>query len=140
MHLFIFEITQNYIIVFFKVIRRKQTSKISQSFTWKHKINESNAGVAAHYWIVCLYSKNVSYMNLFSVNYLISSGTCSTLKLRKQTISLLLQNKAIECVPASAYSLRFMTYPPSFIVFWQVVSRTNTTIVSKIKTSLCWFW
>ena len=46
---------------FFKVIRRKQTSKISQFFTCKHKINESNAKLPTHYWIVCLYSKNVSF-------------------------------------------------------------------------------
>ena len=61
MHSFIFEITQNYTIIFFKVIRRKQTSKISQFFTCKHKINESNAKVPTHYEIICSYSENVRY-------------------------------------------------------------------------------
>ena len=61
LHSFIFETTQkNYTIIFFKVMRRKQTSKISQFFTCKHKINEPNAKVPTHYWTVCLYSKNVS--------------------------------------------------------------------------------
>ena len=57
----IFEITQNYMVIFLKIMRRKQISKISQFFTCKHKINESNAKVPTHYWIVCLYSKNVSF-------------------------------------------------------------------------------
>ena len=56
-------------------------------------------------------------MFLFLTNPLISSGTCSTLKLSlftvKHTISLLLQNKTIQCVPTSAYSSRFITYAPS---------------------------
>ena len=34
-----FKITQNYIIVSLKIIRRKETSKINQSLTCKHKIN-----------------------------------------------------------------------------------------------------
>ena len=55
---FIFEIAQNYTVIFFKIIRRKQSRKISQFFTSKHKINESNAEVSTHYWIVYLYSKN----------------------------------------------------------------------------------
>ena len=58
---FIFKITQKYIIILFKVIGRKQTSKISQFFAGKLKINESNANAPTHYWIVCLYSKNVSF-------------------------------------------------------------------------------
>ena len=59
--LFIFEITQGYIVIFFKIIRGKQTSKINQSFACKHKINESNAEVSTHYWIVWLNSKNVCF-------------------------------------------------------------------------------
>ena len=61
LHPFIFEITQNYAVTFFKSRRRKQTSKIGQFFTCKHKMNESNAKVHTHYCIVCLYSKNVSF-------------------------------------------------------------------------------
>ena len=48
--------------------------------------------------------KMLAFIFLFPINSLISSGTCSTPKLLKQTISLLLQNKAIRCVPTSAYS------------------------------------
>ena len=46
---------------------------------------------------------------LFPLNSLISSGICSTPKLLKQTVSFLSQNKAIQCVPTSAYSSRFIT-------------------------------
>ena len=55
---------------------------------------------------------------LILTNSLISSGTCSTPKLSKETvllIILLLQKKAIQCVSTSAYSSRFITYAPSFI-------------------------
>ena len=61
LNLFIFEITQNYGVILFKVIRRKHVRKVSQFFTCKHKINESNAKVPTHYWIICLYLKHVSY-------------------------------------------------------------------------------
>ena len=57
---FICETTQNYIVNIFKPIKRRQTSKFRQIFT-KHKIIESSAKELTHYWIVCLYSKNVSY-------------------------------------------------------------------------------
>ena len=59
--------------------------------------------------------KMLAFMFVFPINSLISSGTYSTPKLLKQTISLLLQNKAIQCVPISAYSSRFITYALSFI-------------------------
>ena len=51
--------------------------------------------------------KMLAIIFLFPTIFLISSGTCSTPKLSKQTISLLLQNKEIQCVPTSAYSSRF---------------------------------
>ena len=40
---------------------RKQICIISQFFTCKHKINKSYAKVPTHYWIVFLYSKNISF-------------------------------------------------------------------------------
>ena len=58
---FIFEIIRNYIAILFKVMRRKQTSKISQFFTCEHKINKSNAKITTHYWIDYLHSKNVCF-------------------------------------------------------------------------------
>ena len=60
--------------------------------------------------------KMLASMFLFPTKSLLSSGTCSTPKLSKSTISLLLQNKAIQCVPTSAYSSRFITYAASFIL------------------------
>ena len=56
------------------------------------------------------YTRNMlAIMFLFPINYLISLGTCSTPKLSKQPNSLLLQNKAMQCVPASAYSSTIIT-------------------------------
>ena len=57
----------------------------------------------------------LAFIDFIPKNYLNSSGTCSTPKLSKQTISLLLQNKATQCLPTSAYLSRFITYAPSFI-------------------------
>ena len=59
--------------------------------------------------------KMFPFMFLFPINSLISLGTCSIPKLSKETTSFPLQNKAIQCVPTSAYSSRFVTYAPSFI-------------------------
>ena len=59
--------------------------------------------------------KMVAIMFLFPTNFLISSETCSTPKLPKETISFLLQDKAIQCEPTSSYSSRFITYAPYFI-------------------------
>ena len=54
---------------FFKVTRRKQASKINQTFTCKHKINESNGKVSTHYWIVWLNSKYVCFYVLMPSNF-----------------------------------------------------------------------
>ena len=67
--------------------------------------------------------KMLAFMFLFckaedegrSTNSLISSRICSTPKLSKKTIPFLLQNKAIQCVPTSTYSSRFISYVSSFI-------------------------
>ena len=60
LHSFIFEITQNYIVILFQVIRSKHGRKISHFSTCKHKINESNVKVPTHS-IACLYSKDISF-------------------------------------------------------------------------------
>ena len=68
----IFTIFENYTVIFFffLIIRRKETSIIIQSFTWKHKINEFNAEVSIHYWIVSLYSKYVCFYVFMLSNFL----------------------------------------------------------------------
>ena len=81
--LFIPKITQDYIIILFIIIRKKQTSVINWSFAHKYKINESNAEVSTHYWIVCLYSKYVYFYIFMPNKSSVSSGTCSTPKLSK---------------------------------------------------------
>ena len=63
-------------------MRRKQTSKISQFFTSKHKIKESIAEVSIIELFPCTW-KMLAFMFLFPINYLISSGTCPTPKLSK---------------------------------------------------------
>ena len=46
----------------------------------------------------------LAFMFLLPINSLISSGIFSTPKLLKETISFLLQNKAVQCVSVSACS------------------------------------
>ena len=58
---FLFKIRQNYSIIFLKIMWRKQIIIFSQSFSFKHKVNKSNKEVSAHYWIVCLCSKNICF-------------------------------------------------------------------------------
>ena len=53
--------------------------------------------------------KIFTFMFLLPMSYSISSGTCSIPALSKSTISVFLQNKAIQCVPRSAYSSRLIT-------------------------------
>ena len=61
-------------------------------------------------------------MFLCPINLLVSLGMCYTPKLSKQITSLFFKcnsidtYKAIQCVPAPAYSSRFITYVPCFII------------------------
>ena len=55
------EIIKNYFIIFLEIIRRKQASKISQTFSCKNEINESNTKVSKYYRTACLYSKYVCF-------------------------------------------------------------------------------
>ena len=64
--LLIFKITKNYIILFFKIIRKKQLSKINLSFACEHNVNESYGKVTTHYGIVCLNSKYVCFFVFMS--------------------------------------------------------------------------
>ena len=49
---------------------------------------------------------------LLPINLLISLGIYSIPKLSKQITSLVLTNKAIQCVPIFSYSSKFITYAP----------------------------
>ena len=55
-------------------------------------------------------------MSLCPLNLLIFLGTCSTPKLSKQKTPLFFTYKAMQCVPTSAYSSKFITYAP-FLLF-----------------------
>ena len=55
-------------------------------------------------------------MFLLPINLLISLGICSIPKLLKEITSFGLTNKAIQCVPVSSYSSKFITYAPFFIL------------------------
>ena len=74
-------------------------------------------------------------MFLFLTDFLISSGTCSTPKLLKQTISFLLQNKAIQFIPRFAYSSRFITYAPSFIFLDRLIFEKRS-----LNLGLLWYY
>ena len=135
------EITQNYIIIFLKIMWRKETSGISQFFTRKHKINESNAKIPTHYWIVCLYSKNVSYYvfipNKF-FNFFRNMFNTETIEINSFiSVTFLLQNKAVHCVPTSAYSPSFITYAPSFIVWGKLFVEKTPLNLGSFCQCLC---
>ena len=49
-----------------------------------------------------------------------SLETCSTPKESKKVISLFFTYKAIQCVPTSSYSSRFITYALFFIVLGEL--------------------
>ena len=115
LYLFVFKITENYTVFIIKMIRKKKIRIISQFFTCKDKINESNAEVTTHYWIICLYSKNVSfYISIFNKFFNFFKNMLSAEAIEINNF-ISLQNKAIQCVPVSAYSSRFITYSQSFI-------------------------
>ena len=61
--------------------------------------------------------KMLAFMFLFPTNYLISSGTCSTPKLLKQAISLLLHNKAIQSVVPTAHIHQGLFHKPHPLIF-----------------------
>ena len=112
LYLFIFKITQDYVITFFKIIRWKQTSKINQIFAYKHKFSESNAELSTHYWIVCLCSKYVCFYVFMSNKFFRNMFNPKTVKIKNFNIFIC---KAIQGAPTTAYSSRFITYAPSFI-------------------------
>ena len=61
------KIVSNYIIIFLKVIWWRKICKFSSGFSWKHKINKSNTKISKHYWIICLYSKNICFYFFITV-------------------------------------------------------------------------
>ena len=117
----------------------KKTSKISQFFTCKHKMNESNTKVPTHYWIVCLYSKNVNYYVFTPDKFFYFFRNLFNIKTIEITILLLLQKKAIQCVPTCAYSSRFITYAPSFYFFRQIIFWKNSIKSKFILITLLYF-
>ena len=126
LHLFIFEITQDCIIIFFKAIGRKQTSKISKLFPCKHKIDESNAKIPTHYWIFCLYSKNVSFYVFVPdkfFNFFRKVFNTITIKINNFTSFTKQSNPVCTyvCVFIKVYYLCPMLY-----FFRQIISRIHT--------------
>ena len=93
--------TQNYF-----TIRRKQTSKISQSLSCKYKIYESNTRYPQIMELSACILNMFFFVFLCAINLLISLGMAS----------LFFTYKAIQCVPPSAYSSRIITYATFFIV------------------------
>ena len=79
----IFEITQNYNVILFKVIRRK---KLVKSVSFLPASIKSLNPIQKYPHITELFActrKMLTIMFLFPTNSLISSGTCSTPKLSK---------------------------------------------------------
>ena len=88
--LFILKITQDYIVILLKIIRRKQNSLIILSFTCKHKMDDSNVEVSTHYWIGWWNSKYVCFYVFMSnkfVNFLRNMLNSNTVKINNFNIS-----------------------------------------------------
>ena len=90
---FIFKILQKYTIIFFKIIRRKQTSITNQSFNDKHKISESNAKVSTHCLIVWLYPKYACFYVFKFVNFFRNIFNSKTIKKNNFIIFTILSNQ-----------------------------------------------
>ena len=122
--------------VFLKSFGKKKICIFNQSFSFKHKINKSNTEVYTHYWIVCLYSKNVCFnviVNKF-FNFFRNMFYSKIIKISK---IIILTCKATQWVPISEYSSRFIIYAPSFIsvkLCSGKLSREKTTL------NLASFW
>ena len=63
------KVLSNYIIILFKNIWCKNIGKVCQSLGGKHKINKCNTKIYTHYWIICLYFKNICYNYRFINKY-----------------------------------------------------------------------
>ena len=68
------------------------------TFIFQHKINKSITKVSTYYWIAWLYSKIFIIKFLLLIDFLISYGICSTLKLSKYVRYLHIQS-----YPMSSY-------------------------------------
>ena len=123
LHSFSFKITHNYAVIFFKVIRRKQDCKISQFFTCKHKINESNAKVAAYYWIVCLYLKNV-WHDLFMPDkfYNFFRNILNTKTIKINDLLFVTKENNTVCTNICIF-IKVYYISPIFYFFRQIISR-----------------
>ena len=122
---FIFEITQNSIVILLKLIWENRLVKSVKFLLPSIKSMNPMQKYPHILELLACTRKMLAIMFLFLTNSLIYSGTSLTPKLTKQTISLLLQNKVIQCVPTSAYSSRFITYAPSFIILGRLSLEKN---------------
>ena len=91
-------------------------------------------------WFACIL-KMLATLFLFPGNsfmhFLISLGICSTPKLSKQVRLFLLQNNAVQCVPTSVYSPRFIMYAPSFIFLGKLfLQKTPLNLGSFVSQNL----
>ena len=112
---FIFEIRQNYTIAFLKIIWQNKfvesvvflpgtIKSINPIRKYPHSIESFSCTRKIFAFYVFVPNK---FLNLLSSMF--------NTKIIKINDSFLWQNKAIQCIPASLYSSRFITYTPSFI-------------------------
>ena len=85
-----------------KLFGEKKICVFSQSFSFEHKINNSNTEISTHYWIVYLYSKNIC----FNVFILRSRGQRTIRSRRVQRTTI---NKCFNFFRNMFYSKRIKT-------------------------------
>ena len=120
---------------FSKLFGEKRFVYSVKSLSFKHKINKSNTKISTNYWIVCLYSKKVSF-NVFIVNkhFNFFWNMFHTKRIEINDI-VICTYKATHWVPISNDSSRFIIYSPSFI--FNKLSREKTPLNID---SFWYFW
>ena len=111
--------------MFLKILRRKQTIVINQSFSWKHKIDEYNAEISTHYWIVWLNSKYVSFYFFTSnnfFNFFRNLFNSKTVKISNFNIFTKQSNPM--CTNIRIF-LKVYHICPIHYSFWQLIPRIN---------------
>ena len=100
-------------------------SQVNSVKACKHKINKSSTKISAHYWIICLYSKNICF-------YVFITNKCSNLfwnmfyseRIKISKIIILLK----QCNPMGS-NIRVLIkiyYTCPILYFLWIISRVNT--------------
>ena len=110
----------------FKIKERKENSVINESFSCKHKINESNTKVFAHYGIVCLYSKHVCFCVFMSNKFFDLFRNMFNTKAVKVSNLIIFYIQSNPMCTNICIFIKIYYMCSFFYFFMQIISRVNT--------------